>query len=186
MVDDLVSTLRVACVLDPAIDRAKTDVIAYSGDENGNVLGDRDPERVFALPGESVRWFHIAPIDTQSMAGFVDAAPAPAARWVRAFQVAIQRIDAPEMHSGGPWLPEQTRRDPTGRRESRYATEAEVEEIRLRFGLGWIYEIGKVAYQRATEGNILGGGVGYTLPPTSAAGLTLIARRLAERARLKP
>lgn len=169
-VDDLVSTLRVACVLDPAIDREQTDVLAYAE--------KRDPSMIVTLPGLSPRWFHLRPL-TQSQVASCDAHVADAQRWNVAFCLSVEAIDC-LLVPGEAWRPTTRVRDPASGKTIRVINDRELEVVHRALGKAWIYEVGRVAYDRADEGNALGGSASYTLPPTSVSGLARIALRLAE------
>lgn len=172
MRDDLVSVLRVACVKDDAIDWMKSDL---------RYAEERDPGMVTVKPGREVTWFHVRPL-TVGQVTWVDGHPDGEARWIRAFQLAITQIDSLEQQ-GMAWSPAGSDdggmyRDPVFG-ELKIVSERELEHVRRLLGLPWIYEIGKVIYQRAAEGNIRGGGVRYTLPPTSRADWIQMTRQRA-------
>lgn len=168
MRDDLVSVLRVACTHDDAVDWGATDVAAYVGSQS--TPGDRDPAHIVAKPGRAVTWFHLRPISAPAFASWPEAAAEPGVRWLRSFQFSVEAIDNLET-PGVTWRPSTLVPDGVTGRERAIVGEQELEHVRLQLGLPWIYEVGKVAYQRALEGNIRGGGVAYTLPPTSHSAL---------------
>lgn len=173
--DDLVSPLRVACSLDLAIDRAATDLPAY--------WRTRDPALVKPLPGRHVTWFTLRPIPSTIFCSTVEGGATPEMRYRLAFQCSVVAIESLEDGMPNAWMPSGMVPDAVLGQMS-IVDDRELEHIRRILGLGWIYEIGRVAYQRATEGNTRGGGVIYTLPPTSAAGLRQIEHLLAEQSRI--
>jgi hypothetical protein len=174
--DDLVSVLRVACTHDDGVDWARVDCTAYAG--NIAQPGDRDPAHIVPAPGRSVTWFHLRPIATSMFCGWVESMPTIELRYVRAFQAAVDMIENLEPGSPG-WRGTITQPDGLGK-EIAIVGDAELEHVRVTLGMPWIYEIGRVAYQRAAEGNTRGGSVRYTLPPTSLAASSLNARLHAE------
>lgn len=174
--DDLVSVLRVACTHDDAVDWARVDCREYSGTET--MPGDRDPTRIVSVPGRSITWFHLRPINAGTIAVYIDAAITRELRYARAFEAAVDAIEALEQ-PGTTWRPRNITTDAMGQ-QIPCMDAVELERVRVTLGMPWIYEVGRVAYQRACEGNTRGGGVKYTLPPTSLVALSLNDRLRAD------
>lgn len=165
--DDLVSPLRAVCVLDPALDRLAMDVARYAE--------TRDPALVRELPGRRARWVILDPL---SVGDFViaDGYPATSMKVRAAFRYAVREIHA---FDGSERLHPKRLVVGEDGRERAVWTDEELDRIFHVLGAAFLYEIGSLAYERAVSGNFWGGSVPYTLPPSSAQGLTLIARLLA-------
>ena len=82
--DNPAGLLRAVCVLDQAIDRAKTDVVNYAG--------TRNPALVEALPGQALRWATLAPLRAGEVA-LADSSGSGAMAALRCFQLAVTRIE---------------------------------------------------------------------------------------------
>lgn len=169
--DDLVAPLRLVSVLDPAIDRAATDVQKYAE--------TRDLSLVKTLPGSTARIYTVRALDVYDFSS-ADVGTATA-RLIRCFVLALEQIENWPV-PGHVWTP--SRRMDNGQGGDRVVmSDSELKALYHRLGARVIYEIAGVIYTRALEGNGQGGGVRYTLPPSSVEGLEEIARRLAEQAR---
>jgi hypothetical protein len=177
--DDLVSPLRVACVIDPAIDRATTDVLEY--------MRTRDASLIRALPGQRVMWFNLRALTTTQYTDYVETASSVPQRYRRAFQCSVASIENIDP-SGQPWMPTGIVRDEEIGGPIAVITERELPYLRkLGVGYRYWYELGHLACERAgLEGKIFGGDVHFTLPPTSLAELERIAFLLAEQSRTLP
>jgi hypothetical protein len=170
--DNPVETLRVVCVLDPAIDRAETPLTRYTE--------TRDETLVRLLPGSLAFWCQLRPLDIGDFAA-VDSTPTGPTKLIQAFRLACEGIENFE----GPSLalrPSKMRGGGDGKERPIWG-DAELERVYRRLGMAFVYEIGQVAYERATQGNGWGGSVCYTLPLSSVEGLGRIARQLAALAR---
>jgi len=174
--DDLLSPLKVACVIDPSIDRASSDLIRYEQ--------TRDPALIRALPGEKLILFNIRPLTTIQFTDYVEIQTSVAARYRAAFQCAIDSIEGIEP-SGQAWKPTGMVHDEEAGGPISVVLATELPYLRkLGVGYKYIYEIGHLVCERAMlEGKVFGGGAHFTLPPTSLAELTRIARLIAVASR---
>ena len=167
--DNPAGALRAVCVLDPAIDRAKTDVAEYAR--------TRDASQVHELPGKALRWATLVPLRPGEVA-IVDSASTGGVAALRAFQLAVTQIESfsrpGEMMS--PTLPAPADHRP----DRRVWSDDELARIQDVLGFGFIVELGKLAYDRAFAGNAWGGSATFTLPQSSTLGLAQIALRHVE------
>lgn|SRR5574341_1064216 len=171
--DDLISPLRAVCVLDPAIDRVLTPIDRYAE--------TREPELVRELPGHRARWAMLEPLSVGDFM-IVDGYPTAPMKLRRAFVYACRLIENFE-RPGEPLHPTRMVVNPEDGRERAVWTPEEEAAIFRRLGADFVYELGGLAYERATAGNFWGGSVSYTLPQSSVDGLARIARLLAARER---
>lgn len=163
MRDSLVTPLRVVSVLDPAIDRAATDLELYAGTNELGRPGDRDATRIVVLPGQTPIWFTLQPITAIMFANSVESQATPNARYLRAFQWACLSVEGLEP-GGATLLGDTPINDEMGRGQM-IVGERLLNRLADELGLDWLYDIGAVAYQRAKAPKIRGGAVSYTLPP---------------------
>lgn len=175
MRDSLVAPLRVVLSFDPAIDRDRTDIEAYAGGyvDLAGRPGDRDESRLVFLPGQRPIWFTLRPITVLTFANSVESQTTLEAKYVRAFQWAVSAIEGLGA-AGEVLMPDTGARTELGDKVMLIGDRL-LNMLGEQLSLHAIYEIGRIAYQRATEGNTRGGGVNFTLPPSSRVGSSWIA-----------
>jgi hypothetical protein len=170
--DDLISPLRAVSVLDPAIDRVATPINEYAE--------TRDPDLVRLLPGARARWAVLEPLSMTDFA-IIDGYSTSPLKLRGAFAHAVRSIEAFDGHER--MNPSRMIRDEDGRERAVWSN-AEMALIHTRLGGAFWYELGALAYERATAGNFWGGSASFTLPPSSEEGLERIKRQLAARAKV--
>lgn len=142
MSDSLVDTIRVVSVRDPAIDRVKTDLEKYER--------TRDPSLIAELPGQHVLWYALRPLSVADFM-FIDSAPSDHLKVLRAFQQAVEYVDGFPV-AGQQLRPTVPVRDTQGHERMVWELH-DLEPIFRARGARTLYEIGRVAYERAAEGN---------------------------------
>lgn len=168
--DDLVSPIRAVCVLDPGIDRAETPVHLYAE--------TRAAALVVPLPGAHLRWATMRPLTVGDFVA-VDSMPTSPSKLLQAFRLSCEGVEnfaAP----GVALKPTKPHRMPDGRERMIWGDD-DLQRLASELGLGFVYELGGVAYERAVAGNGWSGSVSYTLPQSSVHALALIELRLAEQ-----
>lgn len=170
--DDLISPLRAVCVLDPAIDRASSDMMRYAR--------ERDAGLIRELPGKRALWCTLRAFTVQDVM-VIDGAPSAPMKARLAFYLGVVSI---ENWDGDKKLcPGGDEHVMRRGRPLQVWSDAELDMIAARCGMQFLYELGHLAFERALAGNGWSGSALYTLPQSSVDGLVKIDRRLAEQAR---
>lgn len=179
MYDDLTKPVRVACSIDPGLDRD-----AMAGEAWADYLDTRRQELVRELPGHAIRWAILRPLRPAEVAG-ADALPGSTMgasvslnTAMFAFRCACVRIE--NFMQPGVALEPTGHLSKTDGVESRFWTDKDLEHVKNGLGMAYVHEIGQFAYQRAMAGNFLSGGVAYTLPLSSTRVLDQMQLRRAE------
>lgn len=168
--DDLISPIRAVCVLDPGIDRAETPVHLYAETRAAGL--------VVPIPGAHLRWATMRPLTVGDFVA-VDSMPTNPAKLLQAFRLSCESVE----NFSGPGVslkPTKPHRLPDGRERMIWGDD-DLQRLASELGLGFIYELGQVAYERAVAGNGWSGSVSYMLPQSSVHALALIELRLAEQ-----
>jgi hypothetical protein len=173
--DDLASSIKVVSVRDPAIDWG---AMWDEGVSPAVYAETRGADVVRAIPGMRPRWFVLRALSVADCTA-VEMFPEGAPRAVQAFRVACTAIE--NFDQGIAVLaPTLAAASPHGVTRTVWGDD-DLQRVADVLGMRAIYEVGSIAYERALEGNVRGGGVSYTLPPFLLPELQRIVRRLAER-----
>ena len=166
--DNLLDPLDVVSVRDPAIDWSKSKVRGEDGYE-----GTRKMSMLVPLPGRTFVIWQLRALTTKDMQVIDQGAPGRD-RLIRAVMFGLMSV----RNVGGMGVLRPSHSIPDGRGGDRLIWhDDQIEDLRRRWGLRILDEIGYVAYQRAYPGNEWSGSELYKLPDSVLDELERIERR---------